>query len=833
MNRHIRILLMGITLILGATTASAADSISLSQAKLGNVFLSTETVQIPVQTTGDHVTWTATDFFGLTTFGPTIAVAGGQATITPNLGRLGYFDLQVKALKNGSQVASAETTFAVVTPVNVSTMRDSPFGICTHFAQGWNTDVMPVLARGGIAQFRDEQYWQTVEQTRTTPATYNFSSYQAYMSAASSAGLNPLMELDFANGSYDGGNTPYDADGNTGYANYGKALLVKYGSQIDTVEIWNEYNGSYCTGPATNNRAQYYTSMLQAAYAAIKAARPDVRVIGGAAVPAPAPWFQSLFADGAQDSMDIIAVHPYRSIPEGVETNMAELQALSASYNHGNGPKPIWATECGADDFANPGRQDMARYLVRLMTLMRSAGVERMFWYLAYDFTGDQEGILHPPNDPFGSYVPYAPFPAYSNLIQQLYHATYIGRDNTDARTRMYHFQRSGNDVRVVWSTTGTAQLVLSTTTPLTSIDIMGNSTQLTPTNGAVALTANTTPFYIIGPVTGVRELSRDVIVADSVRDFSGTQGTTNGTWSYFAGYVVPGTPYNPSPSDPNMLATMTYNQTNFGFEYDSFYPFAEIDVDGAHPGARQGYAVVYPVWAVRRWLSNVTAPAHFSGTLIRTSPSGDGTGAQIYVDGNLVYSTLVGGAGVGVTVNFDFNAQIHVGSKVDFVVTPGPGIDVDFDYIDFRAQISVPQPASTTFTAWQNQYFTAAQAIDPTISGQTATPAGDGVSNLLKYAANVNPLTFSSTARPVSGVQNVASNNYLSLSYRLSPAITDLTFTPQVNTGDLSTWATGGVQLGAPVSNSDGTQTFTFRDTVPITSATPKRFMRLQIKGP
>jgi len=96
-----------------------------------------------------------------------------------------------------------------------------------------------------------------------------------------------------------------------------------------------------------------------------------------------------------------------------------------------------------------------------------------------------------------------------------------------------------------------------------------------------------------------------------------------------------------------------------------------------------------------------------------------------------------------------------------------------------------------------------------------------------------VNPLTIDSAALPLSGVQTVGSDQYLFVSYRLSPAVTDLTLTPQVNTGDLLTWAAGGVPLGSPVQNSDGTQTFTFRDTVPITGATPRRFMRLQVQGP
>ena len=469
---------------------------------------------------------------------------------------------------------------------------------------------MQLLARGGIAQFRDEQYWQAVEPAR---GTYTFpSGYQDYMATAASVGLNPLMELDFANANYDGStdgkaNSPYTADGRTGYSNYGKALLARYGAQIGAVEIWNEYNGSWCVGPATNDRPTYYTQMLRDAYTAIKAVRPEVKVVGGACVPVPLPWFQKLFEQGAQDYLDVLDAHPYRSIPEGVEVDIAALRTLSASFNHGNGPKPIWATECGAPDTVNPGRQDMARYLVRLMTLMRSAGVERIYWYLAYDYDGYSTGLLRSPNDPLGRYAPSSAFAAYVNLIRQLYGATYIARDATEDRTRMYLFRRGTADVRVVWSSVDTAQLVLTTNSPLTRIDIMGESTILQPVNGAIAVTANTTPFYLIGSISSVRDLGRDTIVADTSRDFSDTQGTNNGTWSYLEGFSVTGSPY-----DPNALTPLDYASTLYGYEYQSHigYSFEKIDANGGHPSARFGYAVVYPIWTVRRWLSSVTARA-------------------------------------------------------------------------------------------------------------------------------------------------------------------------------------------------------------------------------
>ncbi len=832
---QIPFVLFVLALLLGP--ALAQDSITLSQARLGNVFLSTETVQIPVQTTGTSVNWTVKDFFGVEVAGGTTPVpVSGSAVIEPALGRLGYFELHLAAFRNSVQVAVADTTFAVVVPSNVSAMHDSPFGVDTHFAHGWTNDIMQILARGGMSQFRDEQYWQNVEPVLTTPPTYTFAPYQSYMAAAASLGLNPLMELDFANSNYDGGFTPYTAEGRTGYSNYAKALLAQYGSQIKTVEVWNEINGSFWTGPDPNaDRAKQYRAMLINTYNAIKAVRPDVRVLGGACVPVPLPWFQRVFEIdpqdqlGAQDYLDVIAIHPYRSIPEGVEQDIAALQQLSASFNHGQGPKPIWATECGAPDTVNRGRQDMARYLVRLMTLMRTAGVERMYWYSAFDYDGYETGLVRSPIDALGPYAPSAAFPAYANLIQQLYHATYVARENTDARTRMYHFTRSGSDVRVVWSTAGTAQLVLTTSSPLTRIDIMGSSTVLQPVNGTIAITADTTPFYLIGPISAVREFGRDAIVADTVRDFSNVQGTTNGTWSYLNGYVIDNA-YN--PNDAITMGPMAFAATQYGFEYNSFYSFAKIDANGGHPSGRFGYEVVYPVWTIRRWLSNVTATARFSGTIVRAAPYGDGTGVRIYVDGSLVYSTLIGGAGAGQTIGFNFVAPLQVGSKVDFAFTPGPGTNVDFDYTDFRAEISIPRSAPTTFSEWQEQNFTAAEFVNPSVSALDATPAGDGVQNVLKYSVNRAARSPAFASLPGFSVTTIGNDKYLTMSYRKATAATDLAFTTEFNSGAIAPgdWVPGGIQVGSPVLNPDGTQTITVRDQVPINSAGGKRFMRLKV---
>ena len=171
----------------------------------------------------------------------------------------------------------------------------------------------------------------------------------------------------------------------------------------------------------------------------------------------------------------------------------------------------------------------------------------------------------------------------------------------------------------------------------------------------------------------------------------------------------------------------------------------------------------------------------------------------------------------------------------MDFVLTPGPGTDVDYDYVDFRAQISVPPAAPTTFAAWQQQNFTAAEYIDPNISGDTATPAHDGMPNLIKYSANSGPKASNLDARPSLGVATIGTDKYLTLSYRKAPSPTDLTYTTEIHAGSLASgvWVAGGIPVGTPVSNSDGTQTITIRDEVPISPSIKGRFMRLRVDRP
>jgi hypothetical protein len=139
-----------------------------------------------------------------------------------------------------------------------------------------------------------------------------------------------------------------------------------------------------------------------------------------------------------------------------------------------------------------------------------------------------------------------------------------------------------------------------------------------------------------------------------------------------------------------------------------------------------------------------------------------------------------------------------------------------------------------TAYNTWQNQHFSAVQILNPNVSGDTATPAGDGINNLLKFALNLNPWTDGVAGLPQPGTVTVGGTNYLSLTYTQVIGATDITYIPEVSV-DLKTWnsGTGCTSVVSTTNNLGGlTQTVTVQGLIPLGGA-PREFMRLEITGP
>lgn len=666
----------------GDQVAAAPAQLSVGARQAGNVFEPSEPIEMPVTAAAQRVQWSLTDFDGVEIAAGSVELGSGRGTVAIPPPGSGYFELALHATLADGAGADARTSLVVAPTPEPGGAGGSRFGVMTHFAHGWATDLVPLIARAGIRQVRDEQYWEKIERE---PGVYSFPEpFTRYMVELADHGIEPLIVLSFANHLYDRGLTPFSADGRAAYARYGRAVLDHYGSQIRAVEIWNEFNGSFCEGPCRDDRPSAYVDLLEPAFRTLKAWRPDVTVVGGATADVPLPYLEALAQKGALDLMDVLSLHPYSSTPEGVGKEISKLRELAARYGH---PElPIWATEFGHGKPDPEGRRDAARYLVQMCTALLAAGVDRLYWYLLRDyreFAG--MGLLHAPDSELGRYAPTPAYAAYANLIRELGDARFVGREG-DARARVYQFASRGQEVRVAWASDPPVKLRLDPAERVVVRDLVGRQTAIIDAGSAGTLVLDRTPVYIVGGVRRIREVERGTVIADSVDDFSDQQGRDGWSYGYAEGSPTREKPDLAAYDFELMVPTADTWRRQWG---QPRYPWLAIAARGVHPSRSKGH----PIWAIRRWTSSAEGPVRISGRIVSSTSQGDGVTAHIAVDGRIAFSAVLGGQSSTKDIGYDVKAELRPGSKVDFIVTPGPGDDIDFDSTRFVARIIEDAP--------------------------------------------------------------------------------------------------------------------------------------------
>lgn len=560
-----------------------------------------------------------------------------------------------------ASLAFATLAPARTLPPNRPAPPDERFGVMTHFAHGWNPDWIPLASSISVTQVRDELYWAAIERTR---GVYSFpAEYDRYMADLSAQRIAPLIVLSFENPLYDDGDTPYSDEAIAAFARYAVAVVRHYGRQIKALEVWNEFNGSFAHGPATEDRAQAYLRLLRATYRAVKDERPDILIVGGATSGVPLPYWKKLIDGGALASLDVVSVHPYRYDfpPEGIERDVDDLRALMRTAT-ANPLPPIWATEIGwfTKGSAAPGdlaiddaRQ--AQYLIRACALLLSAQVERSYWYLLRDYQGLAMGLFADENKK-RALKPAAR--AYATMVSQLRGARFQRRILTRPDFYALTFSTpAAEDVHIVWSLTPTT---ISTRDVTDGWDDQGRA--LEPVDH---LEVGEAPVFLRGRLAGLppAEGSRDV-VTDSQRDFSSAQGREG--WSYGA-----------LPQGESTLRMLpTFSASDWGTSWGGAYSYLSLSSSGQHP-SRDG---AMPVAAVRRWQSSYNGQVRVTGSF-RCGTQGDGVGVSVSVDGQVRFRKLIGGEpGRTIEEKFELSEKVHPGTVIDFSVDPGPAANIDFD---------------------------------------------------------------------------------------------------------------------------------------------------------
>jgi hypothetical protein len=471
------------------------------------IFLDNSAPTFPLTTNGTSgsVSYSVSNASGATAARGQVVVTSKQTNLALPLLPDDYYTLQLTD-HTGDTPTTQKIPFAVLAPFIQQT--NSPLGIGVHFTGGNNPGLAPLIATLGATTIRDDASWAMIERS---PGHYSFNNFDPYMQTLQQNNLSPLLILDYSDRFYDNNQTPYDDAGLRAFANYARALVTHYGPQLQAVEVYNEYNGTLSNGPCARNAA-CYVNLLRYTYQAIKAVRPDVTVVGGAAFMDDTHWFKQVFADGGLAYMDAVSDHPYSSLyiasPEvqGLEGEMQNLQKLIKQYNHGQA-KPLWMTEFGwTTSLLHVSEQTQANYVVRGTVLSLAAGVQKIFWYdLLNDGTSGSAvqqnfGLLNQPGAQ-GLYTPKPAYAAYAVLARELAGRAFRARESV--APGIFDMRFSG-DLRVLWSTPVPQSVALATNHALTAISLTGHVQTLQPVNGKIVLRLSAAPIYIQGSISSI-----------------------------------------------------------------------------------------------------------------------------------------------------------------------------------------------------------------------------------------------------------------------------------------------------------------------------------------
>lgn len=133
-----------------------------------------------------------------------------------------------------------------------------------------------------------------------------------------------------------------------------------------------------------------------------------------------------------------------------------------------------------------------------------------------------------------------------------------------------------------------------------------------------------------------------------------------------------------------------------------------------------------------------------------------------------------------------------------------------------------------TPLQFWRNSYF--GNPANVGAGANRASPANDGVPNLIKYALGLNPTNPAIAAQLPSGsIQTVGALNFLTLTVNRATQPPDVTYIVEVSSNLLDGWVSG--PLNTITLTNLATQ-LVVQDVTPVPAATA-RFIRLRVTNP
>lgn len=438
-----------------------------------------------------------------------VDLSKGPGVIDINPGASGIFITELESTLNGVPVASYTLRMSVNPAVDLKSVRDSFFGICTHYQSGQRPDYYPLdtmtqMAQAGIKYLRDEMCWSRVETNKG--AVLFDQRYDNYINHAASLGIEPLIILDYGNKFYDEANFPVSPEALAGFANYCKALATRYKGKIRYYEIWNEWTGGCgMKGKDGKNRPgntpENYSALLKVAYETVKAVDPNAYIIGLGGEHSEHHFnaIEGMFKAGALKYCDAVSVHPYRYPRSPEESDMVgEIMKIKDLVTKYGGKQNIWITEVGWPTHKGSRETteaEQARMLVRSHVLMMATGVvEKLFWYDLMDdgidraYNENNFGIIRHPKF---YCMPKPAYSAYAVMSSMLTGVTLKGKSALHGNAEAYEFKRGDGTVIVAWAPKTACTITIPAGRK--AVDMMGNVI-----SSDADVTLGTDPVYLV-----------------------------------------------------------------------------------------------------------------------------------------------------------------------------------------------------------------------------------------------------------------------------------------------------------------------------------------------
>lgn len=334
----------------------------------------------------------------------TTAVIGGWAGAGPGL-----------YASSGPGIATRSATVALLASIDTASDAVGISESSLYSLDQSDLDTaMSELQTMGVTQVRVLLPWEHVEWTQ---GTYNWTQADQLMDTAAKYNIavdavittTPPWASQYSAGGWIADAAP-DPSADPAYAKFAATVATRYANQIGSIEVSNEPNGANGWYPSPDPAA--YTQLLKDAYTAIKAANPNMTVVGGvlgagltvgSLTVNPVDFLQQMYNDGAAGYFDALSFHPYNDT--GTFSNGAyyansaldqlkDLQALMAA--NGDGSKLVWATEYGESSQDAGGQAQQAAFIQDFLNTWSSEkGVGPMFIYsLLDDDENNNMGLL-------------------------------------------------------------------------------------------------------------------------------------------------------------------------------------------------------------------------------------------------------------------------------------------------------------------------------------------------------------------------------------------------------------------------------------------------------